>query len=417
MSSLADGWQSPPICWVWVDLGGKRLKSMDLYRRSIEVILQNQADSGAYAASPAFEAYAFCWLRDGSFIAHAMDQVGEVDSASAFFRWVAGVIRRYSWKVQRAELQIENGRFLGKDDYLHTRFTLSGFEAADHWWDFQLDGYGTWLWALAEHVELSGNKALAVELADAIQATVTYLTRLWRLPNYDCWEEFAQYRHPYTLSAIFAGLMAASRLDATVSALAEQTAVEIQQFVLEHGCKDGRLMKSFTIDRMPQIMIDKESHAYHENGATLPEVASGVDASLIGVTTPYALFAANDPVMKATIAEVEAKLSRPDGGVYRYAVDSYYGGGEWVNLTAWLGWHYAQNDNPSKAQALLKWVEAQADRSGNLPEQVSTYLLTPERLGEWQDRWGSVATPLLWSHAMYLILYHALKGKTNDDKG
>ena len=59
---------------------------MNLYRRSIDVILGNQADSGAYIASPAFPQYAFCWLRDGSFIGYAMDRVGEHQSSRAFLR-------------------------------------------------------------------------------------------------------------------------------------------------------------------------------------------------------------------------------------------------------------------------------------------------------------------------------------------
>jgi hypothetical protein len=39
-----------------------------------------------------------------------------------------------------------------------------------------------------------------------------------------------------------------------------------------------------------------------------------------------------------------------------------------------------------------------------LPEQVDGHLLAPEYRQEWIDRWGPVATPLLWSHAMVLRL-------------
>ncbi len=53
-------------------------------------------------------------------------------------------------------------------------------------------------------------------------------------------------------------------------------------------------------------------------------------------------------------------------------------------------------------------MAAQADGELNLPEQVATHLLHPEYLGEWVQRWGSSASPLLWSHAMYLTLTHEL---------
>ena len=42
--------------------------------------------------------------------------------------------------------------------------------------------------------------------------------------------------------------------------------------------------------------------------------------------------------------------------------------------------------------------------TGELPEQVPDHLLHPDDQETWIGRWGPVATPLLWSHGMYLIL-------------
>jgi isomaltose glucohydrolase len=39
-----------------------------------------------------------------------------------------------------------------------------------------------------------------------------------------------------------------------------------------------------------------------------------------------------------------------------------------------------------------------------MPEQVPDHLLAPSERQAWIDRWGPVAHPLLWSHAMYLRL-------------
>jgi GH15 family glucan-1,4-alpha-glucosidase len=94
--------------------------------------------------------------------------------------------------------------------------------------------------------------------------------------------------------------------------------------------------------------------------------------------------------------------------VHRYLADTYYGGGEWLLLSAWLGWYYAEQGQREKAVSLLRWIEAQADDEGNLPEQVSTHVLAPQCLATWKARWGPIASPLLWSHAMYLILRRAL---------
>jgi GH15 family glucan-1,4-alpha-glucosidase len=57
-----------------------------------------------------------------------------------------------------------------------------------------------------------------------------------------------------------------------------------------------------------------------------------------------------------------------------------------------------------RAVGALRWIEAQADEDGLLPEQVATHALAPERIDEWRAMWGEVARPLLWSHAAYLAL-------------
>jgi len=57
-----------------------------------------------------------------------------------------------------------------------------------------------------------------------------------------------------------------------------------------------------------------------------------------------------------------------------------------------------------KARKLLSWIEKQADEKSNLPEQVPNNLNNPDHYSIWIKEWGKIAKPLLWSHAMYLIL-------------
>jgi len=381
---------------------------MDLYHRSIQVILEGQASSGAYVASPDFPAYAYCWLRDGSFVAHAMDMVGEYGSARAYFRWSAQAIQRYGWKVDRALTQVKTGRPLGQDDYLHTRFTLDGEEGSDLWWNFQLDGYGTWLWALAEHMTLTSDSTLKMEVAEGVKLGVRYLANLWMLPNYDCWEEHAGYLHPYTLAAIYAGLQGATKLGHQVDSQKNGVMAALRDLVLSDGCHDGRLLKAFKPKSELRPVLSEVQPIFHEQ-APGDVLSQSAEASLIGVAIPYKLFNLDDPIMQATIDHIEKDLHRRNGGVYRYLADTYYGGGEWVILAAWLGWYYARCGDTDRARDLLGWIESTVDVNGHLPEQVSTHLLFPERFAEWQTRWGPVARPLLWSHAMVLILYEALR--------
>ncbi len=96
-------------------------------------------------------------------------------------------------------------------------------------------------------------------------------------------------------------------------------------------------------------------------------------------------------------------LISPGGGVHRHLDDVYYGGGEWLLLTALLGLA-----EPERGRDCLDWIAAHAGADGDLPEQSQDHLLHPEQLQSWIDRWGTPASPLLWSHAMFLTLAHEL---------
>lgn len=350
---------------------------LDLYQKSIEVIRAGQASSGAYVASPTFSQYGFSWLRDGTWIAYAMDCVGQHDSAAAFYQWVAETIIGQKTRLQALLTKIAQKLPLEETDYLPTRFTLDGqVEEGGSWWNFQLDGYGTWLWGLVEHLSitqtpLSSTQRLAAEM------TVRYLAALWQSPNYDCWEEHRQQIHPATLASIYGGLRAIQALEpALVPANLPET---ICQYTLDH-------------------LVTPAGHFMKFDGNM------AVDASLMWVAIPNRLVDLHDPVFAKTLAKIEQDLHYPSGGVYRYKADTYFGGGEWLLLTAWLGWVYVELGQVEKAQPLLYWIEQQATPEGYLPEQVSNHLLDSSRYAEWEAKWGTVATPLLWSHAMYLIL-------------
>ena len=375
---------------------------MDLYRHSINVILNNQHKSGAYVASPAFPTYHYCWLRDGSFIAHAMDRAGEHESAEKFFRWIGSTINRYAAKVDILAAQLQAGKTPDNRGILNTRFTLDGFEenADSQWGNFQVDGYGSWLWGLAEHIHSTRNYALLDELIDPINITLRYLKLVWQLPNYDCWEEHPEYLHTYSLATTYGGAAAIAELMASGKLQkctfdAQGFAVEVKRFISIHTILNGKFIKHLQLaekDRSIMLVIE-----------------SGVDASLLGLALPYRVFDLDDALIVETIRTIEKGLHLSKGGVYRYKEDVYYGGGEWILLTAWLGWYYALAGEKNKATELLKWIEIAAGQNGDLPEQMSDHLLAPSHFEPWQKKWGPIASPLLWSHAMYILLVKAIE--------
>ena len=351
---------------------------MNLVDRSIEIIQRGQSETGAYLACPNFKTYRYSWFRDGAFIAYAMDRVGEAKSADRFHAWVATTLGQKKEVMHRAVQKVTRGEILSPEDFLHTRYTVDGKPADADWPNHQLDGFGTWLWALAEH-QTRSSYPLPVKWQDTIALLADYLTVLWDQPCFDCWEEFPDQIHPHTLAAVYGGLKAAQQLTGIDHT---STLIKIRQFVDQQAAPEGCFVKFI--------------------GSPL------VDTSLLGLALPYGLVDLDDPRMLATIARIESDLYHA-GGVQRYAKDTYFGGGEWVLLSAWLGWYKALTGHRRQAQEIRSWIEATADLSGQLPEQVPQILNDPASYQPWVDRWGEIARPLLWSHAMYLLLVDALK--------
>ncbi|MEZ4517357.1 MAG: glycoside hydrolase family 15 protein [Chloroflexota bacterium] len=348
-----------------------------LYQQSLAIIHDNQAPGGAYLACPNFPTYRYSWFRDGAYIAYAMNLAGEHDSAARFHDWAAATIVTRADAVERAIAAGQRGEVPHPADQLHTRYATNGTPGDEEWPNFQLDGLGTWLWALGQH-HLQTDTLPSPAIQTAVALVSDYLAALWRVPCYDCWEEFPDKIHPYTLAAIFGGLGAAEDL---IGVSHSGVRAEIRDFVLREGVTEGRFVKYV--------------------GGDL------VDASLLGLAVPYGLVAPDDPLMIATVAEIQSTLTA-GGGVHRYAGDTYYGGGQWVLLTAWLGWYLAACNRQPEAAELLAWVEAQTTPQGWLPEQVPAALNDPATYEPWRTLWGDIASPLLWSHAKYIILRHTL---------
>src|SRR5690606_17594236 len=157
-----------------------------------------------------------------------------------------------------------------------------------------------------------------------------YLEEFWDEPCYDCWEEFRSQLHTATLAAISAGMgaIAGPLAGASGAAGLAQSAIAVataaRELVLTECVVDGPFVK-------------------HIGN---PEV----DASLLWLATPYGVVAHDDPLMLATVAKIENDLVAA-GGVSRYRADTYYGGGEWLILSASLAWNLARRGNRDEADA------------------------------------------------------------------
>lgn len=346
----------------------------ELYRISIDIITMNQHSSGGYVACPTYPVYNYSWFRDSAYITYAMTLSEEYDSAERFHTWAAESINKREPQI----LSLINGNMDNYEAILHTRYTLNGDAGSEEWENFQLDGFGVWIWSLHEYIQLSGRE-LTEPMKKAVKLVSGYLSVLWEHPCYDCWEENRNEKHIYTMSSIYRGLQSSDKLLGSSSY--PEISIQIKNWILTHGVINGSLCKYQGTD--------------------------AVDSSLLGVYFPNNVLSISNPIMKRTVERIQKELYK-EGGVHRYTEDTYYGGGLWILLTAWLGIWLVDDGKQSEAEKILDWICSKADIDGQLSEQHSDSLNDSSFLSYWNEKWGESAKPLLWSHAMYIILYKKL---------
>ena len=238
------------------------------------------------------------------------------------------------------------------------------------------------MFMLGRHIRRCNRTAedVAPAVSGAVAASVDYLCEFWTQPCFDWWEEHVDGVHVSTLASIEAGLRSAASNDLVAGQRrdrAQSTATAIVERIERDGLVGGHLVK--TIGR-----------------------GDRVDASLIAAFVPFATFDPSSPLATATYRRIVDDLA-PDG-VHRYLGDTYFGGGRWVVLAGFVGAFEAATGRHDDALRRLVWMCEQQTPSGDLPEQTTDEVLDTDFIDEWVERWGPVATPLLWSHAMYITL-------------
>ena len=161
-----------------------------------------QEPSGAFVASPDFGEYQYCWLRDSSFIAYALDRAGMHGAAARYHAWVARALGDQTGigpLIDEVVRRHRAGKPLDPTEMPPARFTLAGSVSADDWPNFQIDGYGAWLWGLEAHLEATGSDV--GPFVAVVERLGRYLHELAFEPCYDVWEENVAAVHTSTLGA------------------------------------------------------------------------------------------------------------------------------------------------------------------------------------------------------------------------
>ncbi|MGB5818399.1 MAG: glycoside hydrolase family 15 protein [Saonia sp.] len=352
----------------------------ELIQKSLELLKHHQHASGSFPASPHFEEFRYCFLRDASFCAYALLLYGEFERCRKFLEWCHHAIISCSEKVERVKQKWPGSDPIAMNELLPVRFELDGSQELSEWPNFQIDCYGTWLWCLEQYVNISKDEQILTDVKVSVDLTVSYLETVWTFASFDCWEEHSYERHTSSLACVIGGLRSVSSLydDDKVGKFSERITEQLLKAVTPEGI-------------FPKFLS-----------------GGGIDASTLWLSVPYGVVPVNHPSMQLTVKEIESVLLKGNG-LYRYPNDTYYGGGRWPLLNCFLAWYKMETGHIKEAESLLEWVESLADENGYFPENDSVVPLFPEHKQKWITKWGPhVLPPLLWTQSMYLIAQHFL---------
>jgi len=371
------------------------------FRRSL-LTLRTQVDNegGITAANDhdiirfARDTYSYVWPRDGALAAYALDLSDHFQTTQAFFDFCHRVI--------------------AKEGYFLHKYNPDGSLASSwHPWQgkegkqlpIQEDETGLVLWALWKHMDRFRDvewirdkyRGLVARAANWMASYIDPATGLPR-PSYDLWEE--RYGvHAFTVAAVWAGLVAASRF-----------AYRFNEGHLAQkwkGAADGIRAAADRLLYRPEL--GRFARTVTPRGGGEVDVDPTLDASLYGLWY-FGMYPPDDPRIVGTMEEVRRRLwvKTDVGGLARYENDYYHQvtdkdigsvpGNPWFVCTLWLAqWHIALAKNAEElnpALDLLRWTAARALPSGVLAEQVHPYTNEPLSV-----------SPLTWSHAAFVSAF------------
>jgi len=356
------------------EAGELETKISKLVENSKRIIVDCALENGAIVAANCLKEYfpreaahyTYVWPRDASFICVAADILGIKDIQKKFFDWC----------MTRAESFHKNGVF-------YEKYFVNGPKALAR---FQPDQTGSMLWAVWHHFKDHLRDAL--EYKEFIRKAANGICKKWKEDHFtvvtnDLWEErltFPDLRENFTYSvaACIKGLRCANAIlpNEKWTNIANQMRKRLESHF------DGHFFRSYG------KLSDKR-----------------IDASLLGLVYPFAIFPPDDSRITVTVEEIEKKLVI-NGGLHRYENDEYdgwmyetgyrkKGSGAWPLLNFWMSIYYAGLKNREKALQYYNWVLDKVDTF--IPEQI------------FENPIQVSVSPLCWSHAMFVIASEELE--------
>lgn len=301
---------------------------------------------GTHALTSERLGYHFVWVRDGTYMAMALDATGNHEHAKRFYEWCM-------------QVQDHSGCWL-------QCYWPDGRRAIDN---LEMDQIGTLIFGVYNHFQLTKDLDFMFKTWPMTKRAAMFLIQNLTMdglmnPSFDLWEERWGY-HLYSNAASAAGLLSAS-LHAEL--LGEEK-------LKEEWAKAAQNLRKAIMEKF----LDHRKGVFVRS---INPLDSAIDISVLGLVFPFSLISPKDGYMMRTVEEIEDKLVK-NGGVMRYLGDKYNGvpehrpwthtkGNFWVPATLWLTLYYLEAKEWKKAEKHYNWVVNNSTDDFLLSQQIDS---------------------------------------------
>lgn len=378
----------------------------DLFNQSLLIVRAHTDDDGAIIASSdsdilnaGRDTYSYVWPRDAAVAALALDTAGYHDATKSFYRFCADVLE--------------------PDGYFMHKYCADGSLGSSwHAWmregearlPIQLDETASVIFTLGKHFGFARDLEFIESIYNPFIEKAAYflcshLDTKTGLPKdtFDLWEE--KYgSSTYTAAATYGALIEAAKLARMLGKMDDtkryhDVAEGIKKAIEKHLYDKERKMYVKLIEcRGGEVTYDH----------TL-DMSSFHGMHYFGVLSPQ------DKRMRESFKTIQKELLVPGeiGGYMRYENDQYYKTGHesspnpWFITTLWVAQYIIASahsaDEMAPAKEILWWAKRHALKTGVFPEQIHPETGT-----------AISTTPLVWSHAEFVLTLHAYTKKIRD---
>jgi len=386
----------------------KKQKIKELIKVSKEVITDGSLENGAIVAANSDKAiypattqdYRYVWIRDAAYVCMAADLLRLREIPQRFFEWCFNRAEDFKEMGFFSNAYNVNGTIHGTlippgEPRVPRYLRESCINLIHCGTQYQPDQSGSLLIAIAHHIKHFNTDVSKFE--KLIEKIASGICRSWKgnafvLPCYDLWEErciLPEHRgfHTYSLAMCIAGLRAAIEMLGKKRTWLRTEKEMSKTFAEVYSNSTKSIPRTY---RKARAAKNRKIRAED----LLP------DTSLLGLVYPSEILDPQDEKMKRTVLKTIKTNMTNGGGLLRYPGDKYCGGvrkgwvtltgaGTWPLLSFWMSIYYSLCGDSENARNFFDRALERIDKY--IPEQT------------FEDKSHPSISPLLWSHAMFVI--------------